>query len=60
MPISLCDAAGIGIRWGHFYAPRLVDALGLTERDGVVRVSLVHYNTEDEVRRLLAVLDRAW
>lgn len=54
------DAAGIGFRWGHFYAPRLVEALGLTERDGVVRVSLVHYNTEAEVRRLLAVLDRAW
>lgn len=56
----VCDAAGIGIRWGHFYAPRLVEALGLTERDGVVRVSLVHYNTEDEVRRLTEVLDRAW
>jgi cysteine desulfurase family protein (TIGR01976 family) len=55
-----CDAEGIGIRWGHFYAPRLVDALGLTERDGVVRVSMVHYNTEDEVRRLTEVLDRAW
>jgi cysteine desulfurase family protein (TIGR01976 family) len=56
----VCDRAGIGIRWGHFYAPRLVDALGLTDRDGVVRVSLVHYNTAAEVRRLTEVLDRAW
>jgi len=56
----VCDRAGIGIRWGHFYAPRLVDALGLTDRDGVVRVSLVHYNTEAEVRRLTEALDRAW
>ena len=56
----ICDAEGVGIRWGHFYAPRLVEALGLTERDGVVRVSMVHYNTEDEVRRLTDVLDRAW
>jgi len=56
----ICDAEGVGIRWGHFYAPRLVEALGLTERDGVIRVSMVHYNTEDEVRRLTDVLDRAW
>jgi len=36
-----------GFRWGHFYSKRLVDdVLGLPESmDGVVRVSLVHYNT---------------
>jgi selenocysteine lyase/cysteine desulfurase len=36
-----------GFRWGHFYSKRLVDeVLGLPEEmDGVVRVSLVHYNT---------------
>ena len=56
----VCDRAGIGIRWGHFYAPRLVKALGLTRQDGVVRVSLAHYNTDDELRRLTQVLDRAW
>ncbi|KAL9032032.1 MAG: hypothetical protein Q9180_006742, partial [Flavoplaca navasiana] len=34
-----------GIRWGHFYSKRLVDeVLGLGE-EGVVRVSMVHYNT---------------
>ncbi len=34
-----------GIRWGHFYSKRMVDeVLGLRE-DGVVRVSMVHYNT---------------
>ena len=34
-----------GIRWGHFYSKRMVDnLLGLRE-DGIVRVSMVHYNT---------------
>ncbi|KAK1704022.1 pyridoxal phosphate-dependent transferase [Colletotrichum lupini] len=36
-----------GIRWGHFFSKRLAEKiLGLGE-DGVVRVSLVHYNTEE-------------
>ena len=42
---------------GHFYAHRLVRALGLEPDDGVVRVSMVHYNTHDEVARALDVLD---
>ncbi|KAL9078161.1 MAG: hypothetical protein Q9157_002919 [Trypethelium eluteriae] len=47
-----------GIRYGHFYSHRMVtDMFGLPENDGVVRVSLVHYNTEDEVRGLTKVLD---
>lgn len=35
-----------GCRWGSFYSNRLCeDVLGLDAVDGVVRVSLVHYNT---------------
>lgn len=35
-----------GFRWGAFYSNRLVyDFLGLEGKNGVVRVSLVHYNT---------------
>jgi selenocysteine lyase/cysteine desulfurase len=35
-----------GCRWGSFYSNRLVsEVLGLDAADGVVRVSLVHYNT---------------
>ncbi|KAJ3213863.1 hypothetical protein HDU67_002364 [Dinochytrium kinnereticum] len=42
----------------HNIAHRLiVGSLGLDERDGVVRVSLAHYNTEEEVRRLTGLLD---
>ena len=44
----------IAVRNGHFYARRCVEALGLEDPDeGVIRVSLVHYNTEDEVKRLI-------
>ncbi|KAK4131777.1 cysteine desulfurase [Trichocladium antarcticum] len=47
----------IGFRWGAFYSVRLVEeVLGLGE-DGVVRVSMVHYNTVDEVKRLIGVLE---
>lgn len=48
-----------GFRFGNFYSVRLVDqVLGLDKRDGVVRVSMVHYNTVDEVKALIAALDK--
>ena len=53
------DAARIGIRHGHFYAKRLIDRLGLADRQGVVRVSMVHYNSGAEIDRLLGALERA-
>lgn len=56
---EVTDRHKIAIRWGHFYAPRLIDYLGLSEHNGVVRASLVHYNTRDEVARLVRVLDEA-
>lgn len=52
------DQEHVAIRWGDFYARRAIDALGLGERGGVVRASMVHYNTEDEVARLIDALDR--
>ena len=51
------DGARIGIRYGDFYARRLIEALGLAEHNGVVRVSMVHYNTLDEIDALIARLD---
>lgn len=57
--VAATDRAGVGIRHGHFYAPRLVEALGLARTTGVVRVSLAHYNTLDEVDRLVGALERA-
>jgi cysteine desulfurase family protein (TIGR01976 family) len=47
------DQFNIGIRFGDFYATQLIDALGLRAQGGVVRVSMVHYNTFDEVDRLI-------
>ena len=51
-------AAGIGIRDGHMYSPRLMRRLGLDVESGAVRVSLAHYNTSEEVGRLGAVLSK--
>ena len=53
----LLDARRLAVRFGHFYAYRLIRDLGLLERDGVVRVSLVHYNTPQEVERLIEALE---
>ena len=41
------------------YAYRLCQALGLDPDDGVVRASLVHYNTPEEIARLIDLLDNA-
>lgn len=47
-----------GCRWGSFYSNRLThEVLGLDPVDGVIRVSLLHYNTEDEVKGYVKVLD---
>ncbi len=52
------DEHKIGIRYGDFYARRLIDELGLSNQNGVVRVSLVHYNTIEEVERLIEVFEQ--
>ena len=57
--VRAVDPHGIGIRHGDFYARSLVEALGLSERGGVVRVSMVHYTTTDEVDRVIAALGEA-
>jgi cysteine desulfurase family protein (TIGR01976 family) len=48
--------AGIGIRDGHMYAPRLMKRMNLSKETGMVRVSLVHYNTLAEIHRFAEVL----
>jgi selenocysteine lyase/cysteine desulfurase len=48
--------AGIGIRDGHMYAPRLMQRMNLSKETGMVRVSLVHYNTLAEIHRFAEVL----
>ena len=51
--------AGIGTEHGNFYAHRLVHDLGIDPDDGVVRISLVHYNRQQDVTKILTQLDRA-
>ncbi|MFG0284741.1 MAG: aminotransferase class V-fold PLP-dependent enzyme [Phycisphaerales bacterium JB039] len=50
--------AGVGIRHGHMYSYRLCERMGIDVTDGVVRVSLVHYNTVEEIDRLIGILER--
>jgi cysteine desulfurase family protein (TIGR01976 family) len=41
---------------GHFYAVETIARLGLDQAGGLVRVGLCHYNTRDDVDRILAAL----
>tara|TARA_B100000959_G_scaffold32017_2_gene30487 strand:+ start:4860 stop:6089 length:1230 start_codon:yes stop_codon:yes gene_type:complete len=52
------DEHKIAIRYGDFHARRLSDRLGLEQYNGAVRISLTHYNTTDEVNRLIKALDQ--
>ena len=49
-------ARGIAAWSGNFYAREVIQRLGLEASGGLVRVGLVHYNTADEVDRLLDAL----
>jgi cysteine desulfurase family protein (TIGR01976 family) len=53
----LMEMRKVGIRYGHFNAKRLIDRLGLEHYDGVVRMSLVHYNTDEDISRVIHALD---
>ena len=44
---------------GNYYAVSIAERLGVEQSGGMVRIGLVHYNTLDEVNRLLNVVDRA-
>jgi cysteine desulfurase family protein (TIGR01976 family) len=49
----------VAIGHGHFYGYRCVKALGFEDpADGVIRASMVHYNSDEELDRLIAALDR--
>ncbi|MEH1828875.1 MAG: cysteine desulfurase-like protein [Nostoc sp.] len=52
------DQHYIGIRYGDFYAKRLIEYLGLASQGGIVRVSMVHYNTIEEVNSLIEAFEQ--
>lgn len=43
---------------GHFYAARLLQAMGVDPAPGAVRVSFVHYTQAEEIVGLIEALDR--
>ncbi|MGA8262803.1 MAG: aminotransferase class V-fold PLP-dependent enzyme [Arenicellales bacterium] len=42
---------------GHFYALRCLEGLGVDTGKGVLRLSLVHYNSTEDIDRLIAALE---
>jgi len=61
-PLELATALGqqgLMVGASHFYAVRLLEAMGVDPARGVLRISMVHYNSLDEVERLLTGLDAA-
>ena len=51
-------ARKIGLYADDFYAARCIDAIGARPHNGVVRASMVHYNSPEDVDRLIDGLDR--
>ena len=49
---------GIATRNDNFYAWRCLKALGIDTEDGVVRTSMVHYNTHEDVNKLIKALKK--
>ncbi|MCT4368918.1 cysteine desulfurase-like protein [Yangia mangrovi] len=50
------DDHKVAIRFGDFHSRRLAELLGEDHDEGVVRVSMVHYNTLAELERMLSAL----
>ncbi len=47
----------IATRNDHFYAWRCLEALGIDTNDGVVRISMTHYNNKKDVDNLINALE---
>lgn len=56
-PAKLKDRK-IGLFADDFYAARCIDAIGARSQNGVVRASMVHYNSPEDVDRLIDGLDQ--
>ena len=47
---------GIIAGGGDFYGGRVLDALGIDRSNGVLRLSLAHYNSIDDVEKVASAL----
>ncbi|USH04580.1 cysteine desulfurase-like protein [Grimontia kaedaensis] len=58
-PMEIAEVLGkqqIYVWSGHLYADKLTDAFGVTEKGGILRVGLMHYNTFEEIDRFFEAL----
>ena len=53
---QLADAHDVAVWWGNYYSVETMKVLGLDPWMGAVRAGIVHYNTDEEVDRLLSGL----
>jgi len=51
--------SGMMVGNGDFYAPRLLDGMGIPPDPGVLRMSFIHYTTAEEIERLIGALEHA-
>jgi cysteine desulfurase family protein (TIGR01976 family) len=49
---------GLFVWEGHYYAVAVMERLGMLDRGGLVRIGFVHYNTFEEVDRVIAALSQ--
>ena len=56
--IKQLNKSKIATRNDNFYAWRCLEALGIDTNDGVLRISMTHYNSLEEVNRLISVLQK--
>jgi cysteine desulfurase family protein (TIGR01976 family) len=52
----LCDQKVL-VSTGHYYAPRLLERVGLKPERGVIRFSMAHYNSFEDVESLVSKLE---
>ncbi|EPM7945627.1 aminotransferase class V-fold PLP-dependent enzyme [Vibrio fluvialis] len=60
LPLELAETlgkAGILCGAGHFYSYRLLQGMDINPTLGVLRFSMVHNNSPEEVQRLIDTLD---
>lgn len=50
--------AGVYVWNGNFYAQGMIEALGLDQEEGLLRFSVVHYNTVEEIERTIRQVRR--
>jgi cysteine desulfurase family protein (TIGR01976 family) len=55
---SVLGERGVFVWAGHYYAVEVMRRLGVLDSGGLVRVGFVHYNTLEELDRLMSELDR--